>query len=174
MLIPFENKYPEIHPTVFVAEGAKIIGKVKVGKSSSIWYNSIIRGDINSIVIGEGTNIQDNCVIHVDRNAGVKIGNNVTVGHNVVLHGCKIKDGALIGSGAVIWDGAEVGEEAIVGACAFVPPAMAVPPRTLVVGVPAKMIREITQEEIEKIRENTKDYIKLAEYHKEILEKFGK
>jgi len=120
MVIEHHGKKPKIHPDAFVAETAVVIGDVTIGKDSSIWYGAVLRGDINSITIGERTSIQDNCVVHVDEDKPVVVGDDVTVGHGVILHGCKIGNKVLVGMGAVILDGAEIGDGAIVAAGAVV------------------------------------------------------
>lgn len=160
---------PEIHSTAYIAEDADIIGRVKIGAYSSVWFHATIRGDINDIEIGEYTNIQDNCVLHVSdmRKPPLKIGNYVTVGHSAILHSCNIKDGALIGMGACILDGAEIGEYAVIGAKALVTENKKIPPRTLVVGVPAKVVRELTDEEVEKLKESALEYHHLSELFKQ-------
>ena len=135
---------PQIHESAFVAEGAKIIGDVIIKADSSIWYNTICRGDINQIIVGERSNIQDNSVIHLENDQGVIIGDDVTVGHNAVIHGCTINDGALIGMGAIIMNGAVIGKGAVVGAGALIKENMIIPDLTLVVGIPGKVVKTFT------------------------------
>ena len=120
-------KTPRIHPTAFIAEGAKVIGDTTLKKNSSIWYNSVVRADINSIVIGEGSNIQDNSVIHLENDQGVIVGNDVTVGHNVILHGCIVGDGVLVGMGAVIMNGVDIGKGSVIAAGAVIKQNMVIP-----------------------------------------------
>jgi len=131
-------KTPQIHETAYVAEGAQVIGDVILKADSSIWYNTVCRADINRIVIGERTNIQDNSVIHLENDQGVLVENDVTVGHNAIIHGCSIADGALIGMGAIIMNGAVIGKGAVIGAGAVVKEDMVIPDFSLVVGVPGK------------------------------------
>ena len=170
MIVKFGEFNPDIHSTAFIAPDATIIGRVKIGAHSSVWYHATIRGDINDIEIGEYTNIQDNCVLHVSdaKKPALKIGNKVTVGHSAILHSCTIKDGALIGMGACILDGSEIGEYAVVGAKALVTEGKKIPPRTLAVGVPAKVVRELTDEEVEALKDSANEYHHLAEIFKTI------
>jgi gamma-carbonic anhydrase len=146
---PFGGKAPSLHPSVFAVEDVVIVGDVDIGPDSSIWFGTVVRGDVNSIRIGARTNVQDLTVVHVTEGTHpTTIGDDVTIGHRVVLHGCILKDRCLVGIGAIVMDGAVVGEEAMVGAGALVPPGMVVPPRTLVLGAPARVKRDLTAEEI--------------------------
>lgn len=159
MLFPYGNKIPEIHESVYIASGVKIIGDVKIGKNSSVWYNSVVRGDVNYIRIGEDTNVQDLSMLHVTKEKfPLEIGNQVTIGHSVKLHGCTIKDLCLIGIGAIILDGAVVESHSIIAAGAVVTPGCIVPSGKLVVGVPAKVIRELNYEEIDDISNSAVRY----------------
>jgi carbonic anhydrase/acetyltransferase-like protein (isoleucine patch superfamily) len=160
---PFGGKAPAVHPSAFVADGAVVVGDVEIGERASIWFGCVVRGDVNAIRIGARTNIQDLTVVHVtSKTHPTNIGDEVTVGHRVVLHGCTIKDRCLIGIGSVILDGAVVGPEAVVGAGALVPPGMIVPPRTLVMGSPAKVKRDLSIEEIEALRRSADNYVDYA------------
>jgi carbonic anhydrase/acetyltransferase-like protein (isoleucine patch superfamily) len=160
---PFGGKAPAVHPSAFVADGAVVLGDVEVGERSSIWFGCVIRGDVNSIRIGARTNVQDLTVVHVtSKTHPTVIGDEVTVGHRVVLHGCTVHDRCLIGIGSVILDGAVVGPEAVVGAGALVPPGMIVPPRTLVMGSPAKVKRDLSIDEIEALRRSADNYVEYA------------
>lgn len=136
--------------SVFVAPGAKIVGRVKIGAGSSIWYNAVVRGDADTVVIGCGTNIQDNCSLHEDPGFPLVIGDRVSVGHNTILHGCAIGDGALIGMGSIILNGAKIGAGAVVGAGSLVLHGMEIPPGHLAMGVPAKVIRQLGEDEAAK------------------------
>lgn len=147
----FEDSFPEREKRTFVAEGAKIIGKVIMKEYSSVWFNSVVRGDVNSIYIGKYSNIQDNSVLHVADDYFLEIGDYVTVGHGCILHGCVIRDKCLIGMGATILNGAEIGEGSIVAAGAVVKENFKVPKNSLVAGVPAKIIK--TYEEGERLEE---------------------
>lgn len=166
MILNFEGKKPVINEKAFVAENANIIGEVIIGEYASIWYNVVLRGDIASIVIGKNTNIQDGSVVHCDMGVSTIIGSNVTVGHNVVLHACKIGDGSLIGIGAIVLDKAEVGEGAIVGAGAIVTPRTKIPSYTMALGIPAKVVRNLTKEEVEDLKKHTWGYVELMKKYK--------
>jgi carbonic anhydrase/acetyltransferase-like protein (isoleucine patch superfamily) len=160
---PFGGKTPAVHSTAFVAEGAVVLGDVEIGERSSVWFGCVIRGDVNQIRIGARTNIQDLTVVHVtSKTHPTVIGDEVTVGHRVVLHGCTIKDRCLVGIGSVILDGAVVGPESVIGAGALVPPGMVVPPRTLVMGAPAKVKRDLSVEELEALRRSSDNYVEYA------------
>lgn len=138
---------PQIDPSAYVDTDAILIGKVKIGPRASVWPLSVLRGDVDRIEIGEGSNVQDNSVLHVDAGTPCIVGKNVTIGHSVVLHGCVIEDGALIGMGAVVLNGAKIGTGAIVGGGAVVKENSVIPPRTLWAGVPAKQIRELSEDQ---------------------------
>jgi len=158
-------KTPRIHPTVFVGNGAVVVGDVTIGEESSIWYCSVLRGDLASIKIGSRTNIQDGTVIHVDRDAPTIIGNNVTVGHRAVLHGCEIKDGALIGMGAIVLNKAVIEEGALIGAGAVVTPGTIVPAKHLALGMPAKIIKQLDDKDLLGVK-LAKDYVELAKLYR--------
>src|SRR5213595_3337252 len=163
----YEGKQPKIGERVFIADTAAVIGDVHLGDDCSIWYSSVVRGDVNSIRIGARTNIQDNCTLHVTvRTHPVTIAEEVTIGHGVIAHGCTIERGALIGMGSRVLDGAVVGELALVGAGALVGEGMRVPPRTLVVGVPARVKRELNADEIARLEESWKHYVELKEEYR--------
>lgn len=158
-LFPYQNKYPELHQSVFVASGVKIVGDVKIGKDSSVWYNSVIRGDVNFVTIGEQTNVQDLSMLHVTNGKyPLTIGNKVTIGHAVKLHGCTIEDLCLIGIGAIILDGAVVKSKSMVAAGSVVKQNFIVPSGKLVAGVPAKVIRDLTPDEITDLEESAERY----------------
>ena len=160
----YEGKTPRFGERVFVAENAAIIGDVELGNDCSIWYGTTIRGDVNFIRIGSRTNIQDNCTIHVHHQRwSTVIAEEVTVGHGAIVHGCTIHRGALIGMGSRVLDGAVVGESALVGAGALVPEGMHVPPRTLVVGVPAKVKRPLTDDELARLESSWRNYVDYKE-----------
>lgn len=173
-LTSFKGKEPSLHNSVFLADGCRVIGDVKIGKDSSLWYNVVCRGDVNSIIIGEGSNIQDNSVVHVNHD-GPKtlVGNHVTVGHNVTLHGCTLDDGCLIGMGSCILDGAHVGASSFVAAGSLLTPGKIYPPRVLIQGRPAKVVRELTKEEIEGyLVMASKHYVALKEDYLKERERF--
>jgi carbonic anhydrase/acetyltransferase-like protein (isoleucine patch superfamily) len=146
-LVKFSDQFPSVHDESFIAPNAYLIGDVTINKGASIWFNSILRGDINKIIIGENTNIQDGVIIHTDRQIPTIVGAYVTVGHGAILHACKIDDKVLIGMGAIILDGAEIGEGAIIGAGAVVTPGTKVPPNTLYIGTPAKHKKELNADQ---------------------------
>jgi carbonic anhydrase/acetyltransferase-like protein (isoleucine patch superfamily) len=157
---PYEGKEPRLGARVFAADNAAIIGDVEIGDDCSIWYGAVIRGDVHSIRIGARTNIQDNCVVHVTQQTHpVTIAHEVTIGHGAIAHGCTIERAALIGMGSRVLDGAVVGELALVAAGALVPEGMHIPPRTLVVGVPARVKRPLTDEEIARLEQSWKNYV---------------
>ncbi|MGW6306960.1 gamma carbonic anhydrase family protein [Streptomyces niveus] len=159
------GKEPVIDPTAFVAPTAVVLGEVTMAAGSSVWYHTVLRADGGPIVIGADTNIQDNCTVHVDLGSPVTIGARVSVGHNAVLHGCTVEDDVLVGMGAAVLNGAHIGTGSLVAAQALVPQGMRVPPGSLVAGVPAKVKRELTEEEREGIKLNAAVYLELAKRH---------
>jgi carbonic anhydrase/acetyltransferase-like protein (isoleucine patch superfamily) len=159
-------KSPQIHETAYVAEGAQVIGDVILKADSSIWYNTVCRADINRIVIGERTNIQDNSVIHLENDQGVLVENDVTVGHNAIIHGCSIADGALIGMGAIIMNGAVIGKGAVIGAGAVVKEDMVIPDFLVVVGVPGKIVKTLSPETYDDNVKWAAKYVKLGNVHR--------
>ena len=164
MLIEFDGKVPAIAANAFIEESAKLIGDVLVGAHSSVWYYSVLRGDINYIKIGTHSNIQDQVIIHVTEDTNpTLIGNYVTVGHRAMLHGCTIKDHCLIGIGSIILDGAVIEEYSLVAAGSVVPPNSKYPPHSLIIGLPAKFLRKISQKDIEMIDSYAADYVKLKD-----------
>ena len=166
MIYPFGEKIPEIAEGVFVAESADIIGDVTIGEESSIWFNTVVRGDTGPITIGRGVNIQDNSTIHLDHNMSVVIKDNVTVGHGCIIHGATLEKGVLIGMGAIILDGAHIGEGAIVGAGSIVTAGKKISPNMLAIGSPAKEVREVKDEERAKVVEGVNTYkAKAQTYH---------
>ena len=149
-LFPYMDLFPKIHPSVFLASGVKVVGDVEIGEDSSVWYNTVIRGDVNYVKIGKMTNIQDCSMLHVTNGKyPLIIGDKVTIGHAVKLHGCVIHDLTLIGIGAIVLDGAVVEEKSMVAAGSVVKPGFVVPTGKLVAGVPAKVVRDLTQEELD-------------------------
>jgi carbonic anhydrase/acetyltransferase-like protein (isoleucine patch superfamily) len=158
--------FPEVAPFAWVAPGARLIGPVTLHDRSSVWYNAVLRADNEPIVIGERTNIQDNCSCHVDDGFPLTLGSGVSVGHNAVLHGCTIEDDVLIGMHATVMNGAVIGAESLVAAGALVTAGTIVPPRSLVAGVPAKVRRELSDEEVAGIRRNAAVYLEHLELHR--------
>ena len=146
----------------FVAPSAAVSGEVALGADSSLWHNTTLRGDLALIVVGARSNIQDGAVLHVETTHPCVVGEDVTVGHGAIVHGCRIGDRCLIGMGAIILNGAEIGDECVVGAGALVTEGKKIPPRSLVVGMPARVVRSIGDEEVKKILENAASYLRLA------------
>ena len=155
----YENFAPEIHPTSFVAASADIIGRVTLHEESSVWYNTTLRGDINEIVIGPRSNIQDNAVVHLADDLGCYVGELVTVGHSAIIHACTLKDEVLVGMGAIVLDGAVIGERSIIGAGAVVTGGTIIPPGSLVLGTPAKVVRTLSSDEQKKVRHWADKYV---------------
>ena len=151
---------PQIDSSAFIAKGAAVYGNVTIKKEANIWYNATIRSVDDSVIIGEGTNIQDNAVVHTDKGYIVNIGSFVTIGHGAIVHGCSIGDNSLIGMGAIILNGAKIGNNCIVGAGALITKNTVIPDNSLVLGSPAKVIRQVTCEEIQASIDNAKLYIK--------------
>lgn len=167
MLYKYQNHYPNVDDSIYVAPGAKLIGNVRVGKESSIWFNCVLRADNAPIRIGDKVNIQDGSICHVDEGIPLTVADEVTVGHHVILHGCTIGKGALIGMGTTIMNRAEIGEYALVAAGSLVPEGKKIPPRTLAMGSPAKVVRELTEKEIEGMMEGTQHYVANGKKYKE-------
>ncbi|WP_027406799.1 gamma carbonic anhydrase family protein [Anaerovibrio sp. RM50] len=163
------DKKPELGKNVYVAPNAVVAGDVKIGENSSVWFNSVVRGDINKVVIGNNTNIQDNSTIHTMWDTPTVIGNNVTIGHNVVVHCSKINDNCLIGMGTVVMGYTEIGENCIIGANSFIPQNKKIPPNSMVYGNPAKLIRPLTDEEISALQESADAYRDIAKMYSEGL-----
>jgi len=158
----FDGKMPKVHKHSFIASSADIIGNVSIGEYSNIWFGTVLRGDMDYISIGEYTNIQDNCTVHNDDDYSVNIGDYVTIGHNAVIHGCKISSYTLIGMGSTILNGAEIGEYTIIGAGSLVTQGKKIPSGVLCMGVPAKVIRELTMEEKESLKKSAEHYVELS------------
>jgi carbonic anhydrase/acetyltransferase-like protein (isoleucine patch superfamily) len=163
MIRQFQDKTPNIHPAAFVAEDAIIIGDVRVGTESSIWFGSVLRGDVNYIRIGDRTNIQDGTVIHVSsKDHPTVLEDNITVGHRVTLHGCQVESGCLIGIGSIVLDGARIGANTLVAAGSLVTPKTDIPPGSLVMGSPARVKRPLTPEEIADLETSWTNYVELS------------
>ena len=159
MLISYAGIKPKIHSSVFVAPGAMIIGDVTIGDESGVWFNTVLRGDLEPILIGCRTNIQDGTVIHMDKDLPCLIGDDVTVGHGAILHSCTIENKALIGMGAILLTGSKVGERAIIAAGTLVLEGQEIPAGTVAMGVPAKVRRVATEEERERVQHGKDDYV---------------
>lgn len=163
LIMKFKGIEPEIAQSAFLTPMVSIVGDVKIGERSSVWFNTVIRGDVNFVRIGKDTNIQDNSMIHVTHNGNPTIiGDQVTVGHSATLHACTIKDRVLIGMGAVILDGAVINEDSVVAAGSLVPPGKTYPPRSMIMGSPAKVTRELTEKEIEGLVYSANHYINIC------------
>ncbi len=173
MIYQLGTQVPTVADDAYVAPSADVIGAVDLGSQSSVWFGAVLRGDNDQIVVGTRTNIQDNTVIHVDAGAPVIIGNDVSVGHSTVIHGCTIADNALIGNGAVILDFAEIGAGSLVGANALVTERKIFPPRSLILGSPAKAVRELTDEELQSLRDNVQSYLSKAKRYRTELCRIG-
>lgn len=164
---PFGGKAPRLDPSAFLVESAAVVGDVELGPESSVWFGVVIRGDVNHVRIGARSNVQDGSVVHVTSHTHPTVlGDDVTVGHRVVLHGCTIRDRCLVGIGAIVLDGAVVGEESMVGAGALVPPGMVVPPRTLVLGAPARVKRDLRPDEIAFFAVSAANYVGYARQYR--------
>ena len=159
MIYDFEKNVPDVHPDAWVAPNATLIGKVKLEKNSSIWFNAVLRGDIELISIGENSNIQDGSVLHTDPGYNLNVGKGVTVGHMVMLHGCQISDDTLIGIGSIILNNAKIGKNCIIGANSLITENKIIPDNSIVVGSPGRVLRKVTEEEIKAIHENAKHYV---------------
>lgn len=169
-LFPYRDSFPKIHNTVFIASGAKIVGDVEIGENSSVWYNTVVRGDVNFVKIGSNTNVQDSSMLHVTNGKfPLIIGNKVTIGHSVTLHGCIIKNLSLIGMNATVLDGAIVEEKAMVAAGAVIKPGFVVPSGKLAAGVPAKIIRALTEEELTEFEKSAQRYLEYTIITKDSL-----
>jgi carbonic anhydrase/acetyltransferase-like protein (isoleucine patch superfamily) len=167
MVHSFEDKTPRIHETAFVAWNAEVSGDVELAEGSSVWFGAVLRADVAAIRIGARTNVQDGSVIHVDAGVDCVLGDEVTVGHGAIVHACRIGDRCLVGMGAVVLDRAEIGEESIVGAGALVTQGKKFPPRSMILGSPAKLVRELKPEEVESLHEHAHIYAELARRTKE-------
>jgi len=160
VILPHHGKWPVIHETAFVAPSADLIGEVEIGAESTVWFQSVVRGDVNPIRIGSRTNVQDHCVLHVTRKKhGLRIGDDVTVGHRVVLHGCAIGDRVLVGMGSVVMDGVEVGSDSMIGAGSLLTPGRKFGPGSLILGSPAKAVRPLDPEELAFLKKSAENYV---------------
>ena len=160
--ITYQNHTPKVHEESFIFENVSLIGQVEIAKDCSIWFGSVLRGDVGAIKVGEGSNIQDLSLVHVDYHKGVEIGARVTIGHKCIIHACSIEDEVLVGMGSTIMDGARIGAQSIVGAGSLITKNKTFPPKSLIMGNPARFIRELSEEEIHSIKLSAKQYIELA------------
>ena len=167
MIKPFNGSSPKIHDSVFIAESATVTGNVEIGEDSSVWFGSVLRGDVNFIRIGKRANVQDGSIIHVSsKTHPTIIEDEVTLGHRVTLHGCHIEKGCLIGIGAIILDGVRVGRNSLVAAGSLVTPNTQISPRSLVMGSPAKVKRELSDEEVKDLERFWQNYVSLGEIYR--------
>ncbi len=166
MIIDFKGKTPRVDPSVFIADNALVIGDVEIGPGGNVWFFSLIRGDVNSIRIGARCNIQDACILHVERGGfPLILEDDVVLGHRVTVHGCRVGRGAMIGIGAAVLNGATVGEEAIVGAGSVVTEGAAIPPRSLALGTPARVVRDLSEKDFARIRRTRENYQELMKIY---------
>ena len=160
-----EGHAPDIDPSALVLSEAVLIGRVQLGREVSVWPGAVLRGDNEPITVGEGSNLQDGCVVHTDPGYPVSVGRQTTVGHLAMLHGCRIGDGVLVGMQATVLNGADIGDHCIIGAGALITANKRFPPRSLIVGSPAKVVRELTDEEVQGVLDNGRTYVaKIATY----------
>jgi carbonic anhydrase/acetyltransferase-like protein (isoleucine patch superfamily) len=164
------GRHPDIDTDAFTAPTSVVIGEVTLAAGSSVWYQAVLRADCAPITIGADSNIQDNCSVHADPGFPVTVGRRVSVGHNAVLHGCTVEDDVLVGMGATVLNGAHIGAGSLIAAQALVPQGMRVPPGSLVAGVPAKVKRELTEEELQAVTFNAVGYVELAKAHRQAHE----
>ncbi|MGC4048789.1 MAG: gamma carbonic anhydrase family protein [Paludibaculum sp.] len=168
MIRPYRGIYPRIAQTAYVDQASTVIGDVTMGERSSVWPSAVLRGDVNRIVIGDETNIQDGSVLHGELDKyPVILGNRVTVGHMVCLHGCVVEDDVLVGIGAVVLNGAKIGRGSVIAAGSLVPEGMDIPPESMVMGVPAKVRRQVTEEEKARFKENAQRYIRYRQDYRD-------
>lgn len=168
MIYPYKDKHPSIHETAFIADYVTITGDVTIGPESTIWFNTVIRGDVAPTIIGSKVSIQDLSCLHQSPNNPLIIEDEVTIGHQVTLHSCTIRKGALIGMGSIILDGAEVGEGAFIGAGSLVPPGKKIPPNSLAMGSPAKVVRELTDADKIDVQRIIREYVEKGQYYKSL------
>jgi carbonic anhydrase/acetyltransferase-like protein (isoleucine patch superfamily) len=159
------GRTPDVARAAFVAANASVIGDVTLGERSSVWYGCVLRGDINSIVIGEGSNVQDGTIVHLADNYGVRVGDYTTIGHAAIIHACDIGNECLIGMGATVLDGARIGDRCLVGANALVTQRFVAPPGSMVLGAPAKVVRPLTEQEQNGLRSWAEKYVEVAKAH---------
>ncbi|MBH5317938.1 gamma carbonic anhydrase family protein [Paenibacillus sp. GSMTC-2017] len=159
MLVSYKGILPNIHNSCYLAEGSKLIGNVSLGEKSTVWFNAVLRGDLAPIQIGHSCNIQDGVVGHVNSNQPLILEDGVSVGHSAIIHGCSIGRGTLIGMGAIVLNGADIGEYALIGAGSIVTENKKIPPYTLSLGTPAKVVRELTEDDLQRMRRTMESYV---------------
>ena len=168
-LLPHGDAFPEVADSAWVAPGAYVVGDVRLGEESSVWYGAVLRGDTEPIRVGARTNIQDGCVVHADPGYPAIVGDDCVVGHKAIVHGCEIENGCLVGMGATILNGAKIGEGSIVAAGALVPEGKEFPANSLIVGIPAKRAKDVSEEQTEDIARGVRTYVERAAAHRESL-----
>lgn len=168
MILTYKNHHPNIDDSCFIADSSDVIGKVEINDQSSVWYGAVIRGDMADITIGKRTNVQDNATIHVSSGFPTIIGDDVTIGHNAIVHGATLGNRVLIGMGSIILDGAVIEDDVVIGAGALIPPGKTIPSKSLVVGSPGKVIRNLDDEALQSLIKSAKTYVLEAADHKKI------
>lgn len=168
MIYPYKDKTPTVSETAFIADYVTITGDVQIGDYSSIWFNTVIRGDVSPTIIGNSVNIQDNCVLHQSPNRPLIIEDEVTIGHQVILHSSIIRKKALIGMGSIILDGAEIGEGAFIGAGSLVPPGKVIPSNCMAFGRPAKVVRELNEDDLVDMERVRREYVEKGQFYKSL------
>jgi carbonic anhydrase/acetyltransferase-like protein (isoleucine patch superfamily) len=171
--LPHGETSPTVAPSAWIAPGAYVIGDVSLGDQSSVWYGAVLRGDTEPIRVGSRTNVQDGCILHADPGFPAVVGEGCVVGHNAVVHGCEIGDDCLVGMGATILNGAKIGDGSIVAAGAVVPEGREFPPRSLIVGIPAKHVGDVSDEQTKEIASGASEYVERAVAHRKSLKRFG-
>lgn len=166
MIIDFDEVKPKINENTYISESVDIIGKVEIEDNVNIWFGTRLRADMNKIVVGANTNIQENSVVHVDTNSPCIIGKNVTIGHGAIIHGCSISDNVLVGMGSIILNNAKIGKNTIIGAGSLVTQGKSFPDGVLILGNPAKVVRELTDDEIKNIKKSADNYVNLSKRYK--------
>lgn len=169
-LLPFEGHSPRLEESAWIAPGATVVGDVRLGERSSVWYGAILRGDTDPITVGDRTNIQDGAVLHADPGFPANIGSGCVVGHRAILHGCTVEDECLVGMNATVLNGARIGAGSVVGAGAVVPEGREFPPRSLILGIPAKQRGEVDDDQLREIRRGAAEYVERAAAHRASLE----
>lgn len=172
-ILPHGDAVPGVPESAWIAPGATVVGAVELGEESSVWYGAVLRGDTEPIRVGARTNIQDGCVLHADPGFPAVVGERCVVGHGAIVHGCEVGDGSLVGMGAVILNGAKVGRGSVVAAGALVPEGREYPPRSLIVGVPARRVGDVSEEQARQIARGVQTYVERAAAHRESLRRAG-
>jgi len=171
MIYPYKDVFPTIDESVFIADYVTISGDVTIGEQSSIWFNTVIRGDVSPTIIGKRVNIQDQCTLHQSPDKTLILEDDVTIGHQVILHSSVIRKNALVGMGSIILDGAEIGEGAFIGAGSLVPPGKKIPPHSLAIGRPAKVVRTLNEEDLKDMERIRQSYVEKGQYYKSLQTK---